>query len=67
MISDFCFRTCCMTLVQKLGNLCLYNHERAKTGRRSPFYLNCSHIHSRKGALYGSPERSDNFHFHFEK
>ncbi len=33
-----------MTLVQKLGILCLANHERAKTGRRSPFYLNCSHV-----------------------
>ena len=33
-----------MTLVQKLGILCLPNHERAKTGRRSPFYLNCSQL-----------------------
>ena len=43
-ISNFCFRTCCMTLVQKLGILCLPNHKRVKTGRRSPFYLNCSHV-----------------------
>ena len=27
-----------------LGILCLRNYERAKTGRRSPFYLNCSHL-----------------------
>ena len=40
----FCFRTCCMTLVQKLGILRLPNHERVKTGRRSPFSLNCSHM-----------------------
>ena len=43
-ISHFCFRTCCMNLVQKLDILCLHNHERVKTGRRSPFYLNCSHM-----------------------
>ncbi len=33
-----------MTLVQKLDVLCLPNYGRAKTGRRSPFYLNCSHF-----------------------
>ena len=43
-ISAFCFRPCCMTLVQKLGILSLPNYERVKTGRRSPLYLNCSHI-----------------------
>ncbi len=35
-----------MTLVQKLGILCLPNHDRVKTGRRSPFYLNCSQMSS---------------------
>ncbi len=33
-----------MTLVQKLGILCLPDYERAQTGRWSPFYLNCSHL-----------------------
>ena len=33
-----------MTLVQKLAILCLPYYERVKTGRRSPFYLNCSHV-----------------------
>ncbi len=28
----------------KLGILCLPNYERVKTGRKSPFYLNCSHV-----------------------
>ena len=31
-ISDLCFRTCCMTLVQKLGILCLPKYESVKTG-----------------------------------
>ncbi len=38
---------CCMTLIQKLGILCLLNYERAKTGHKSHFYsnlTNCSHI-----------------------
>ena len=43
-ISDFCFRTCCKILVQRLGIVCLPNYERAKTSRGSPFYLNCSLI-----------------------
>ena len=43
-IYDFCSRTWCMTLVHKLGILCLSNYEIPKTGRRSPFYLNCSYF-----------------------
>ncbi len=44
VVNGHSLRTCCMTLVQKLAILCLPKYESVKTGRRSPFYLNCSHI-----------------------
>ncbi len=43
----FLFWTGCMTFVQKLGSLCLPSYERAKTGHRSSFYLNCYHMLNR--------------------
>ncbi len=38
------FNTSCITLGLKILILIPYHHERAKTGLRPSFYLNCSHI-----------------------
>ena len=53
-ISKLNFKTSCMTLAQKLLIHMPFYHKRVKTGLRSRFYLNCSHILLRAREV-GSP------------